>query len=64
LHEFWPLQPCLPLSWSARLCIEETGVPETLAACDLTAKDPVKRPATAAPVKIALDGNMVGSTFG
>jgi len=36
-----------------------TGVPETLVAYDLTAKDPVKRPATAAPVIIALDGNIM-----
>jgi hypothetical protein len=46
------------------LCIEETAVPETLAAYYLTAKDPVKRPATAAPVKIALDGNIVSWAFG
>lgn len=39
------------------------AVPETLAAYDLTAKDPVKRPATAAPVIIALDGNILYLAF-
>src|SRR5271156_6589751 len=64
LHEFWPLQPCFPLSWSARLWSGEEAVPETLMAYDLTARDPVKRPATAAPVMIALDGNIVCLAFG
>ena len=39
------------------------GVPETLLAYDVTAKDPVKRPATAAPVSIALDDNIMYSAF-
>jgi hypothetical protein len=39
------------------------GVPETLLAYDVTAKDPVKRPATADAAMIALDGNIVCLAF-
>jgi hypothetical protein len=38
-------------------------VPETLLAYDVTAKDPDKRPAKAAPAKMALDGNIVCFAF-
>jgi hypothetical protein len=44
--------------------MKERGAPGTPKADDLTAKDPAKRPATAAPVMIALDGNIVGFGFG
>jgi hypothetical protein len=43
--------------------MDSIGVPEALFAYDLAAKDPVKRPATAAPVMIALDGSIVCLAF-
>jgi hypothetical protein len=45
------------------MCAGAVGVPETLLAYDLTANDPVKRPATAAPAMIALDGNIFWLAF-
>ena len=45
------------------MCAGLVGVPETLLAYDVTGKDPVKRPATAAPAMIVLDGNMVYLAF-
>jgi|HubBroStandDraft_2_1064218.scaffolds.fasta_scaffold2659449_1 hypothetical protein len=45
------------------MCAGVVGVPETLLAYDVTAKDPVKRPATAAPAMIALDGNIFCLAF-
>ena len=51
------------MSWFAKSCSGEKAVPETLIAYEVTAKDPVKRPARAAPVIIALDGNIFWFSF-
>jgi hypothetical protein len=59
LHEFWPLQECLPLSESARVRTDVPALLCTLAAYVCTARDPLKRPAIAAPAIIVFDGFML-----
>ena len=58
LHEFWPFQECLPLSESARVRTEVPALLWTLAAYVCTAKDPLNKPAIAAPAIIVFDGFM------
>src|SRR6516162_9690499 len=64
LHSFCPLHPCLPFAssicWSATPALLLAVV---VAAYARTANDPVRRPATAAPAIIALDGLIIFCLF-
>src|SRR6516225_10790824 len=64
LHSFCPLHPCLPFAssicWSATPALLLAVV---VAAYARTANDPVRRPATAAPAIIALDGLIIFLTL-
>ena len=59
LHELWPLQACLPLSLSARVRTEVPALFWVLAAYACTARDPLNRPAIAAPAINVFDGFML-----
>jgi hypothetical protein len=63
LHEFCPLQECFPLSESASVRTEVPALVWVLAAYVCTAREPLNRPAIAAPAINAFDGFMLYRLF-